>query len=233
MKILIIIPVYNEEENIETVIEQLVTCDSTLDYVIVNDCSNDKTKDILVKHNYNFLSLPVNLGIGGGVQAGYIYALENDYDIAIQLDGDGQHNSSEIPKLIKPIQDGLADIVIGSRFLENKGFQSSVIRRVGISFLSKLIKIMTGIEIKDVTSGFRAVNKKFIKLFADNYAQDYPEPEAIILGSMYTSKIIEVPVIMNERIGGKSSISPIKSVYYMFKVSIAVIIQRIILKKQL
>ena len=170
---------------------------------------------------------PVNLGIGGTVQGGYVYALKNGYDIAVQADGDGQHDISYLGKLVEPIEKGEADIVIGSRFIEKQGFQSSAGRRFGINFLSGLILVCTGIRIKDVTSGFRAVNRKFIEIYADNYPQDYPEPEAIVAGVMNGAKIKEVPVIMRERAGGTSSINLWKSVYYMIKVSLAVIICRV------
>lgn len=173
----------------------------------------------------------MNLGIGGGVQAGYRYALEHHYDIAIQMDGDGQHDAKYIKDLIQPIINGESDIVIGSRFLTNKGFQSSRLRRFGINFLSKLIKLCCGIRIKDVTSGFRAVNKKFIKIFAEEYSQDYPEPEAIVAGALHRGVIKEIPVIMHERKEGSSSINSMKSVYYMIKVSIAITIYRITFNK--
>lgn len=227
MKILVIIPAYNEEKNIEKVINNLKEKEPSIDYLIINDCSNDNTVDICKERNYNFINLPVNLGIGGGVQAGYKYAYENKYDIVVQHDGDGQHDPLYINDIISPIKNREADIVIGSRFIKREGFQSSSLRRIGINFLSTLIKICSGANIKDVTSGYRAVNKKFIKIYAKNYAQDYPEPEAIIAGAMHGAKIIEVPVIMHERYAGKSSINAWKSIYYMIKVSIAILLYSI------
>lgn len=232
MKVLIIIPAYNERENIKTVIKRLETCDQEVDYLVVNDCSTDDTRNILDREHANYISLPVNLGIGGAVQAGYIYAMENDYDIAIQMDGDGQHDPAYIGKLIEPIIRGEADSVIGSRFIENEGFQSSAARRFGINFLSMLIKMVCGVRVYDVTSGFRAVNKKFIEVFAREYAQDYPEPEAIVRSTLYNARIKEVPVVMRERIGGTSSITGFKSVYYMVKVSLAILITRFTIKRR-
>lgn len=232
MKVLIIIPAYNERENIKTVIKRLETCDQEVDYLVVNDCSTDDTRNILDREQANYISLPVNLGIGGAVQAGYIYAMENDYDIAIQMDGDGQHDPAYIGKLIEPIIRGEADSVIGSRFIENEGFQSSAARRFGINFLSMLIKMVCGVRVYDVTSGFRAVNKKFIEVFAREYAQDYPEPEAIVRSTLYNARIKEVPVVMRERIGGTSSITGFKSVYYMVKVSLAILITRFTIKRR-
>ncbi len=226
-KILLIIPAYNEAENIEKVVNNLIQNYSQYDYVIVNDGSRDETEEICLKNHYQVLNLPLNLGIGGAVQTGYRYALKNHYDIAIQIDGDGQHDIAYVEKLIEPIISGDADITIGSRFIEKEGFQSSVTRRMGISFLSGLIHVLCFKKVKDVTSGFRAVNKKFIKLYAENYPSDYPEPEAIVAAIMHRGKIIEVPVVMKERAGGSSSINLRRSIYYMIKVTLAIFVSRI------
>lgn len=225
-KILVIIPACNEELNIKKVIDNLQKKAPEADYIIINDCSSDRTREVCRKNGFNYIDLPVNLGIGGGVQAGYQYALENGYDIAIQHDGDGQHDPAYIKDLVSPITNGKADIVIGSRFITGEGFQSSGARRFGINFLSGLINLCCGVRVKDVTSGYRGVNRKFIEIYAAEYAQDYPEPEAIIAGAMYGAKILEVPVVMHERTGGTSSISAWKSIYYMIKVSLAIIICR-------
>lgn len=227
MKVLIIIPAYNEAETIKGLIDNINKLCPFADYLVINDCSKDDTEYILQDINANYMSNPVNLGIGGTVQGGYIYALKNGYDIAIQVDGDGQHDISYLKDMIQPIEKGNADIVIGSRFIEKKGFQSSAGRRFGINFLSYLIKFCTGIKVKDVTSGFRAVNRKFIEIYAKDYPQDYPEPEAIVAGVMRGGRIKEIPVIMKERSGGASSIHSWKSAYYMVKVSLAIIICRI------
>lgn len=232
MKILIIIPAYNEEENIERVVNNLKNNYPDYDYLVVNDCSTDSTLKLLNNLDASYVSLPVNMGIGGGVQTGYIYALEHDYDIAIQMDGDGQHNPEYIEKLIQPLIKGEVDTAIGSRFIENEGFQSSFMRRLGINFLSGLIHLMCGVKVLDVTSGFRAVNRKCIEMFAKEYAQDYPEPEAIVYSALQGARIQEVPVIMNERVGGVSSINGLKSIYYMIKVSMAVIIKRMTMRKK-
>lgn len=226
MRVLVIIPAYNEEKNIEKVVKNLESKYPEYDYIVINDCSVDSTKKILNDSNVNFLDLPVNLGIGGAVQTGYLYALKYNYDIAVQMDGDGQHNAEYISSIIAPIAEGEADSVIGSRFINNEGFQSSFLRRLGINFLSGLIKITSGVKVLDVTSGFRAVNKKCIEMFAHEYAQDYPEPEAIVSSAVKGIRIKEVPVVMNERLGGTSSISGFKSLYYMVKVSLAIIITR-------
>lgn len=230
MKTLLIIPAYNEGRNIETVVDNITDNYPQYDYIIINDCSTDDTADICRKRGYNFIDLPFNLGIGGGVQTGYQYALKNGYDCAVQLDGDGQHDPIYIADIIKPIENGSADVAIGSRFISYEGFQSSGARRAGIKLLSILIKLFSGSKVKDVTSGFRAVNRKFIKIYANDYADDYPEPEAIVAAKMYGGKIVEVPVKMCSRAGGVSSISPLKSIYYMIKVSISILIYRITFK---
>ena len=222
-KILIIVPAYNEEHNIENTVEQIKQV-KNMDYIVINDGSTDSTLDILINKNYNYVNLPTNLGIGAAVQTGYKYALQNKYDIAIQFDGDGQHNIQYINNLISEIEKG-NDLVVGSRFLNSEeGFKSTAVRRIGIKILSFLIKIFTKKSITDPTSGFRACNRKIIEIFSREYPIDYPEPDTIVklLKLQYTVK--EIPVIMNERKTGKSSISPIKSIYYMIKVSFSIII---------
>lgn len=231
VKVLIIIPAYNEAENISSVIRELEAVDLPaeidLHYLVINDHSTDGTKEILIKKHYHYLDLPINLGIGGAVQAGYLYARNNGYDIAVQMDGDGQHDPAYLQTLILPILDHQADYCIGSRYMERKGFQSSLARRTGIRFLSGLIHCLTGRKIKDVTSGFRAVNRFFINVFAEDYPDDYPEPKAIVDAIMRRKSIVEVSVVMRERVGGVSSINIHKSIYYMIKVSLDIIICRI------
>ena len=226
-KVLIIIPAYNESENIETVVDHIVNNYPQYDYVVINDGSKDKTREVCRKRGYQFINLSINLGIGGAVQTGYKYARDKGYDMAVQLDGDGQHDVAFLDEMIQVIENQEADIVIGSRFVEKEGFQSSFARRTGINFLSFLILLSTGKHIKDVTSGYRLVNKRFIEIYADDYPTDYPEPEAIIQAIMYGGIIKEYPVIMKERIGGESSINLVASVYYMIKVTLAIIVRRI------
>lgn len=236
MKVLMIIPAYNEEKSIVNTVNMIRSTKlkkHTLDYIVVNDGSNDNTKNECLNNNINFIDLPVNLGIGGAVQAGYKYALYNDYDIAIQFDGDGQHDASYIEKLVKEISNG-NDIVIGSRFVSDLSeFKSTAVRRVGINFLSRLIKICTKRRIYDPTSGFRACNKKIIKEFASDYPIDYPEPDTIVTIIKKGYKVSEIPVKMNERKEGKSSLNSniFKPLYYMIKVSIAIIISSMSTKK--
>lgn len=207
MKCLLIIPAYNEAENIEKVVDNIVQNYPEYDYIIVNDGSKDNTEKICLKNGYRVLNLPINLGIGGAVQTGYCYARDNDYDVAVQIDGDGQHDVGYLEEMIKLIENGQADVVIGSRFVEKEGFQSSKIRRIGIKFLSGLAKILTGVRVRDITSGYRAVNRMFINIFAEDYPSDYPEPEAMVIAAVYGGKIREYPVVMRERENGESSIT--------------------------
>ena len=227
MKAIVIVPAYNEQENIRNTLKDLRENGAGADILVMNDCSTDRTEEILKEEGVNYLSFPVNLGIGGGVQAGYQYARDNGYGIAIQFDGDGQHEAKYLKDLMAPLISGEADIAIGSRFVEHEGFQSSGARRLGIGILSRLIRVLCGVKVLDVTSGMRAVNRRFIEEYAEHYAQDYPEPEALLYAGLRKARIREVPVQMKERAGGKSSISAVKSVYYMIKVSLALIIGRI------
>lgn len=227
MKCLIIIPAYNEAENIEKVVDNIIQNYPQYDYVIVNDGSTDATRKVCKERGYQVLNLPVNMGIGGAVQTGYCYARNNDYDIAVQIDGDGQHDVEFLVGMIALIESGQADIVIGSRFVQKEGFQSSMFRRAGIKFLSNLGWVLTGVKVRDITSGYRVVNKRFIQIFAGDYPADYPEPEAMVIAAVHGGKIREYPVIMKERENGISSITFKRSVYYMIKVTIAMLIRRL------
>lgn len=226
-KVLIIIPAYNEAESIEKVVDNIINNFPQYDYIVINDGSKDNTRDICKKRGYQYLNLAINLGIGGAVQTGYRYAKDKGYEVAVQIDGDGQHDISYLENMLPILEDEEADIVIGSRFIDKEGFQSSAARRTGIKILSTLIFICTGCKVKDVTSGFRAVNKRFIDIYSVNYPTDYPEPEAIVSAVMHGGKIKEQPVIMREREKGTSSINFIKSIYYMIKVTLAILVCRI------
>ncbi len=229
-KILIIIPAYNEEECILTTYQKIVNYNkeygTNYDVIVINDCSTDRTLNICQENNIPVISLVHNLGIGGAVQTGYKYALENNYDIALQYDGDGQHDINYVKNIIQPIIKENADFVIGSRFInkESSNFQSSTARRIGIRLISFIIKLVTGKKIFDVTSGFRAANSKVIADFAQSYPIDYPEPitNTELLKKKYIVK--EVPVSMNERIGGVSSIHSWKSIYFMVNVILSVFV---------
>lgn len=224
MRVLVLIPAYNEEEAIVGFVHELERVCPSVDYIIINDCSRDHTLALCRKEGFPFLNLPVNLGIGGAMQTGYLYALEHNYDIAVQMDGDGQHNPADLQHLLEPIERGEADMTLGSRFVEQEGFQSTAVRRMGIRILRWALWVRTKGQILDPTSGYRAGNRKVIELFAHHYAQDYPEPESLVTVIKRNLKIREVPVVMRERAGGQSSINRVRSVYYMLKVTLAVLI---------
>ena len=229
-RILLIIPAYNEEECLLNTYNKIIKYNrennTKYDVIVINDCSTDGTLKICKENNIPVISLVHNLGIGGAVQTGYKYALENDYDIALQYDGDGQHDVNYVSNIIKPIIEGDADFVIGSRFVEDNvsEFKSSFARRIGIKLISFTIKVVTGKTLKDVTSGFRAANKLVIADFAKSYPIDYPEPitNTELLKKNY--RIKEVGVSMNEREGGKSSIHSWKNAYYMINVVLSVLV---------
>jgi glycosyltransferase involved in cell wall biosynthesis len=233
-KVLIIIPCYNEEVAIKPLLKEINRINLD-DFIIttlpINDCSKDKTLLSIQSFSTDYLDIPINLGIGGAVQTGFKYALENNYDIAVQLDGDGQHPPEELIKILQPFLSENVDVVIGSRFINKQGFQSSQIRRVGILFFTQLNHVLFGIKIYDSTSGFRAINKKALKVVVNNYPDEYPEPESLITFHLNQLNILEIPVNMKERIGGVSSISTLNSLYYMIKVSLRIIVKYVNYKK--
>lgn len=196
------------------------------DIVVVNDGSTDDTGSRAESQGVTVLHLPFNTGIGNTVQTGYRYALEGGYSIAVQFDGDGQHNPADLKRIIDPVQTGDTDLCIGSRFLgeEGEGFRPNLRRRFGIWYISTLVYWLTGKRVQDVTSGFRAMNTVVIRTFCDHYPSDYPEPEAIILLVNEGLRIKEVPVTMFERKEGRSSIDSLQSIYYMVKVPMSILI---------
>lgn len=226
MKKLVIIPAYNESASIVKTVNDIKQNAPDFDYVVVNDCSTDNTLQICEEHGLNCLKLPVNLGIGGAVQSGYLYGVREGYDVAVQFDGDGQHSAAHLEEMVKTLVDQNADMVIGSRFITNEGFQSSAMRRLGIKHFNLLIKLLTKKTITDPTSGMRMVNRDVMKLFSEDYPKDYPEPESVVQIIAQGKNVVEIPVLMNERSEGVSSISPKKSIYYMIKVTIAMLIAR-------
>lgn len=224
-KALIIIPCFNEEQSIAILLGELSMIDFSGHYdvnmTIVNDGSIDKTAEVVSQFDIILLDLPVNLGIGGAVQTGFKYALENDFDLAIQVDGDGQHPPAEIQKLLNVYHETKSNIVIGSRFITKRGFQSSALRRFGIFYLHWLNKVFTKKNIYDITSGFRLFDKKAIALAARNYPDEYPEPESLVIFAKAGFSIAETPVMMKPRQGGQSSIRYFSQMYYIIKVTIA------------
>lgn len=234
MRLAIIIPCYNEEANIVNVVkecEQISIPNVEVKAIVINDCSTDSSAEILKKKKIAHLNLPVNLGIGGAMQTGFKYAYRNGFDIAVQIDGDGQHPPLEIERLVKPILAKELDVVIGSRFIEKKGFQSTYSRRWGIRILEKWCYFLTGIKIKDITSGFRLLNRKALGIVERDYPDTYPEPETIVLYGLNHLRIGEVPVEMRARDGGKSSITSGHSLYYMVKVALGVLFMTLKVKR--
>ena len=226
MKKIVIIPAFNEEGNLEKTIQDIKENAPGFDYVIVNDCSTDETLAMCRRHGFSYLNLPINLGIGGAVQTGYRYAYYHGYDIAVQFDGDGQHDAGYLEEMARVLGDTESDMVIGSRFIEKEGFQSSVIRRMGIRFFTVLIRCLTGRKITDPTSGMRMVNRRLLKKFTEEYPKDYPEPESVVTIISEKFKVSEMPVVMRKREEGASSISLRQGAYYMIKVSFAMVIAR-------
>ena len=235
-KILVIVPCFNEEKAIAGVVSELSRVREqyqlNLDVLAINDCSTDTTVSVIQTLDCQYLDLPVNLGIGGAMQAGYRYAFRMNYDVAVQIDGDGQHPAGELIKVIQPIAENRADVVIGSRFLEHAGFQSSFARRLGIRYFRWLNQLLIHQTIHDSTSGFRAFNRRTIAIVNRYYPDEYPEPEAIVLFGLNRLRIAEVPVRMRDRQGGTSSITFIQSLYYMFKVTMGTLFVYIRLRKE-
>jgi len=220
-KIAAIIPAYNEAENIGRVMREIKEDQPDIKIVVINDASTDSTEAIVRESGETVLTLSHNLGIGGAVQTGLKYAGENGYDIAVQVDGDGQHIPAEIGKLIDPIIADEADVVIGSRFLGVGDFKSSLSRKLGIRIIAFVNSLLIGAKTTDNTSGFRAYNKKAIAFLSEHYPQDYPEPVAVVELFRNRFRVREVPARMREREAGASSIGAMNSIYYMLKVIMA------------
>lgn len=231
-KILIIIPAYNEARAIKSLVKEIKTKHPKVSILVVNDGSLDQTRREAEAAGAWVVSLPYNLGIGGAVQTGFKIADEEDFDIAVQMDGDAQHDPASLSDLLKPVLTGSLDLCIGSRFLApDSVFQSTLMRRIGIRFFSLLLQCLIGIHLTDPTSGYRAINKKLIREFANYYPADFPEPEAIKVAKRLGARIGEVPVKMRKRLGGISSIRYAKPIYYMIKVTFAILIDVLRKKK--
>ncbi len=223
-RILVIIPAFNEERNIGAVISEVYEKSPGYDIIVINDHSTDKTSEEARRMgNVRVVDLPYNLGIGGAVQTGLIFADRNGYDYAVQVDGDGQHDPAEIDYLLYELKTKRYDMVIGSRFAGRESYRSTATRRTGIRVFALLYRILLGLKITDATSGFRAYNRKCISLLAGNYPDDYPEPEVVMILGRKGFCIGEAGVSMRERMYGKSSITPLKSLYYMVKVIMSII----------
>ncbi|MCR4590438.1 MAG: glycosyltransferase family 2 protein [Lachnospiraceae bacterium] len=224
MKKLVIIPAYNEEQTIVRVCNEIRENAPEYDIVVINDCSTDSTTALCLANGIRVIDLSVNLGIGGAMQTGYRYDAGNGYDIAVQVDGDGQHDPFYINAMYEALVSENADLVIGSRFLEDAGYKSTRLRRLGIRYFSLLIRLLTGHTVTDPTSGFRMTGRRLMEDFSKDYPRDYPEPESIVRVLDQGGRLVEVPVRMRQRAGGVSSISLKSAVCYMIKVTVAIIL---------
>jgi glycosyltransferase involved in cell wall biosynthesis len=219
-----VVPALNEEANVGRVIDELRAFDPGLEVVVVDDGSVDATVAVAEGRGAHVVRLPFNLGIGGAVQTGYRYAFEHGFDVAVQVDGDGQHDPAQLPLILAPLLDDEADVVVGSRFAGNGTFRSTRTRRIGIRIFARIVSAVVRQRVTDTTSGFRAINRKAIALFAADYPHDYPEVEATVMSVKHKLRLCEVPVAMRERGGGRSSITAARSIYYMTKVLLAIFV---------
>jgi hypothetical protein len=226
MRAIALVPALNEEGTIASVVAELRAYDAELEILVIDDGSHDRTAEIARAAGARVLRLPFNLGIGGAVQTGFRYAFENDFDLAVRVDGDGQHDPSQLAAVVDPVLRGDTDIAVGSRYLGTRadGFRSSTTRRLGIRILARVVSLLTREPITDPTSGFQALNRKAIALFAVDYPHDYPEVEAIVLVRRHRLRLLEVPIAMRPRVVGRSSIRTLASVYYMVKVLLALFV---------
>ncbi|GMV94332.1 MAG: glycosyl transferase family 2 [Candidatus Hydrogenedentota bacterium] len=224
-RVLVIIPAYNEEETIGDVVAALRTHSPDYDVLVIDDGSHDRTAErVRATGHAALVRLPYNLGIGGAMQTGFKFAIRHGYDIAIQCDADGQHPVEQIPSLVERLSQNDADVVIGSRYVADSGYTPSLSRRIGKSILSRLVDALIGGGITDTTSGFRAMNRRALEVFADRYPDDYPEAEALVILHMCGLRAVEIPVTMHPRKGGVTSIKPPHAAYYMVKVGLAIFV---------
>ncbi len=219
-----VVPAYNEEASIGAVVAEIRAADPEFEVVVVDDGSTDGTGELARRAGATVLTLPYNLGIGAAVQTGLQYAADNDFDVAVQIDGDGQHDSQELDKLLAPVLTGRADFAVGTRFAGGGRYRPSLFRRIGIALFAGIVTLIVRQRVTDTTSGFRAMNRRGIRLFADDYPHDYPEVEATVLVFRHRLRMVEVPVAMRPREAGRSSITPLRSLYYMGKVSLALFV---------
>ena len=224
-KLVAIVPAWNESGAIGEVVDEIRNYDATIDVVVIDDASTDDTAEVAELHGATVLRLPFNIGIGGAVQTGFRFALDEGYDAAVRLDGDGQHAASEIPKLLQPIEAGEAELVIGSRFFDRGGaYRPPFARRIGIGVFARLVSLLSGQRVTDTTSGFVALDRAGIELFAAEFPHDYPEVEATLVALRSGLRVTQVQVDMRERTTGSSSITFVRSLYYIVKVMLSLLV---------
>ncbi|HEU5010877.1 MAG TPA: glycosyltransferase family 2 protein [Gaiellaceae bacterium] len=220
-----VVPAWNEAGAIGGVVDDIRAFDPLIDVVVVDDASTDDTVDVARAHGAKVLALPFNVGIGGAVQTGLRYARDEGYDVAVRLDGDGQHAAEELGKLLAPIRSGDADLVIGSRFVDPAGtYRPPFARRMGIRVFARLVSVLGGQKVTDTTSGFSALDRTAIELFATEYPHDYPEVESTLVALKSGLRLVQVQVDMRERQAGTSSITFVRSLYYIVKVMLALLV---------
>jgi glycosyltransferase involved in cell wall biosynthesis len=224
LKRVAVVPAFNEERNIGRVLDELRALDPGLDVVVVSDGSTDATVEVALARGAHVISLPFNLGIGGAVQTGFRFAWEEGYELAVRLDGDGQHDPGELRALVAPVVAGDADLAVGSRFVAGGGYRSSAARRIGIRILARVVSWIARQRLTDTTSGFQAANRRAIRVYAADLPHDYPEVEGIVMAIRHNIRLVEVPVTMREREHGRSSIGALASVYYMIKILLALFV---------
>jgi hypothetical protein len=224
VKRIAIVPAFNEERNVGRVLDELRAIDPRLDVVVVSDGSTDRTAEVASARGAYVIRLPFNLGIGGAVQTGFKYAWEEGYELAVRLDGDGQHDPGELRLLVAPVVAGEADLAVGSRFVEGRGYRSSPARRVGIRILARVVSLIARQRLTDTTSGFQACNRRAISVYAADLPLDYPEVEGMVMAIKHRIRLVEVPVTMREREHGRSSIGTLASIYYMIKILLALFV---------
>jgi glycosyltransferase involved in cell wall biosynthesis len=224
VRTLAIVPALNEDQSVGRVVDEIRAFDPNVEVVVIDDGSTDRTAAVAAARGAHVIRLPFNLGIGGAMQTGFRYAFERGFDVAVQIDGDGQHDPSELPKLLGPLREGDADMVVGSRFLGPRSYRAPFFRRVGIAVFAWTISLVARRRVTDTTSGFRAVNRRGIALFAADYPHDYPEVEATVMVIRHALRLLEVPVTMRGRETGRSSITAARSIYYMVKVLVAIFV---------